>query len=326
MKSKKKPKKRKSKAKLKTKSKKERKNANYYIDKYLRKDLLPTMFCPGCGNLNVLNYTIRAIDNLNLEPNKFVYVSGIGCSSRLTAYLAADALHTVHGRAIAVATGIKVTNPELKIIVFTGDGDLAAIGMSHFMHAIRRNIDMTVICINNENYGMTGGQVSPTTPMFESTKSSPFGSIEHSFNLAGIAKVTGASYVARWTSAHSVQAIKSIEKAIAKKGFSFIEIISSCPVGKRDKYKNPREIMKYYLNESILYDEKETKDVHSARYYEDIKDPFTLYGSREKIIIGEFIDLERPTYIELYEILKKNAKEEFLRIKKQTKLDGKYLK
>ena len=317
MNSKKKSKNSKFNTKPKIKAKKERKSSEYYINKYLRKDLLPAMFCPGCGNLNVLNYTIRAIDNLNLDPNKFVYVSGIGCSSRLTAYLAADALHTVHGRAIAFATGIKVTNPDLKLIVFTGDGDLAAIGMSHFMHAIRRNIDMTVICINNENYGMTGGQVSPTTPMFESTKSSPFGSIEHSFNLAGIAKAAGASYVARWTSAHSMQAIKSIEKAISKKGFSFIEIISSCPVGKRDKYKNPREIMKFYLNESILYDENETKDVHSARTYENLKDPFTQFGVREKIIIGEFTDLIRPTYSELYSELKKKAKEEFLRIKKK---------
>ena len=317
MKRKKIAKKSKSKSSNSIESKKERNSSEYYVNKYLRKDLLPAMFCPGCGNLNVLNYTIRAIDNLNLDPNSFVYVSGIGCSSRLTAYLAADALHTVHGRAIAFATGIKVTNPKLRLIVFTGDGDLAAIGMSHFMHAIRRNIDMTVICINNENYGMTGGQVSPTTPMFESTKSSPFGSIEHSFNLAGIAKAAGASYVARWTSAHSVQVIKSIEKAIMKNGFAFIEIISSCPVGKRDKYKNPREIMKFFLEETILYDENETKDVISARTYEGLEDPFTLYGAREKIIIGEFADLERPTYVELYEKLKKNAKEEFLRIKKK---------
>ncbi|NHI90859.1 MAG: 2-oxoacid:ferredoxin oxidoreductase subunit beta [Candidatus Lokiarchaeota archaeon] len=298
------------------KPKKKEKSSEYYMNKYLKKDLFPAMFCPGCGNLNVLNYTIRAIDNLEMDIDNFVFVSGIGCSSRLTAYMDADAIHTVHGRAIAFATGIKVTNPKLNVVVFTGDGDLAAIGMSHFMHAIRRNIGITVICINNENYGMTGGQVSPTTPMFESTKSTPFGSIEHSFNLAGIAEAAGASYVARWTSAHSLQVIKSIEKGIAKDGFSFIEIISSCPVGRRDKYKNPREIMKFFINESILYNKNETKDVHSARTYENLKDPFTLYGAREKIIIGEFANLERPTYIQLYEKLKQEAKLEFLRIRK----------
>jgi len=131
--------------------------------KYLREDLMPTLFCPGCGNGQILNYTIRAIDDLNISQDKLVFVSGIGCSSRLPAYIEADGIHTTHGRAIAFATGIKITNPELEVIVFTGDGDLAAIGLNHFLQAVRRNIDITVICVNNETYGMTGGQLSPTT-------------------------------------------------------------------------------------------------------------------------------------------------------------------
>ncbi|MHA1798206.1 MAG: thiamine pyrophosphate-dependent enzyme [Candidatus Helarchaeota archaeon] len=294
---------------------KQKKSSRYYMNKYLRKDLFPSMFCPGCGNINVLNYTIRAIDNLNLEANKIVYVSGIGCSSRLTAYIDADALHTVHGRAIAFATGIKVTNPELTVIVFTGDGDLGAIGMNHFMHAIRRNIDITVICINNENYGMTGGQVSPTTPMFEVTKTTPFGNIEHSFNLAGIAKIAGASYVARWTVAHSLQAIKAIENGIKKKGFAFIEMISSCPIGKGGKYKSPREILNHYLKDSIQFDESKICDLHSERYYNGIEDPFITSSTSDKIIVGNFADLERPTYNDLYAKLKEEAKLEFLRSK-----------
>lgn len=282
-------------------------------EKYLRKEILPTIFCPGCGNGQVLNYVIRAIDQLNIPQDNLVFVSGIGCSSRLPAYLEAYGIHTTHGRAIAYATGIKVTNPELTVIVFTGDGDISAIGLNHFLHAVRRNIPITVICINNETYGMTGGQISPTTPMGYFSTTTPYQNIEHSFNLSFLAKAAGASYVARWTTAHSVQAIKSIKKGLQKQGLAFIEMISSCPVNKK-KFGDTREYLKYFLNESIRYSPNNNNNT-SAHVFKDLNECFTAHYEG-KIIIGEIIDLEKPNYHHLYEELRVRAKNEFWERKK----------
>lgn len=281
--------------------------------KYLREDILPTVFCPGCGNGQVLNYVIRAIDDLNISQNDLVFVSGIGCSSRLPAYIVADGIHTTHGRAIAYATGIKLTNPKLKVIVFTGDGDLAAIGLNHFLQAIRRNVDITIICINNENYGMTGGQVSPTTPMGESSTTTPYQNIEHSFNLSFLAKAAGAVYVARWTTAHSVQAIGAIKKGIQKKGLAFIEILSACPVSKK-RFKHPRDYLTYFLEETIRYSQ-DIRDDLSSHVFEDLNACFTA-DCQSKIIIGEIADLEKPDFHTLYEKLKERAKVEFWKRRK----------
>ncbi len=284
------------------------KTANELREKYLRNDILPTVFCPGCGNGQVLNYTIRAIDDLNISQDELVFVSGIGCSSRLPAYILADGIHTTHGRAIAFATGIKLTNPKLKVIVFTGDGDLAAIGLNHFLQAIRRNVDITVICINNENYGMTGGQFSPTTPMGGFSTTSPYQNIEHSFNLSFLAKAAGAVYVARWTTAHSVQCINSIKKGIQKKGLAFIEILSQCPVSGK-QFKDPRGYLNYFLNETIRYS-KDVREEFSSHVFEDLNECFTT-SCEGKIIIGEIANLEKPDFYELYEQLKVRAKNEF---------------
>ncbi len=277
-------------------------------EKYLRKDLLPTIFCPGCGNGQVLNYVIRAIDALNISQDNLVFVSGIGCSSRLPAYLEAYGVHTTHGRAIAYATGIKLTNPELTVIVFTGDGDISAIGLNHFLQAIRRNISITVICINNENYGMTGGQVSPTTPMGHFSTTTPYQNIEHSFNLSFLAKAAGASYVARWTTAHSLQAIKSIKKGLQKQGLAFIEMLSPCPVSKKT-FKNTTEYLQYYLNESISYSPNQNNNT-SAHVFKDLHECFTAQYEG-KIIVGEIIDKEKPNYHQLYEDLRVRARNEF---------------
>ncbi|MFX1339218.1 MAG: thiamine pyrophosphate-dependent enzyme [Promethearchaeota archaeon] len=274
----------------------------------MRKDLLPTIFCPGCGNGQVLNYVIRAIDALNISQDKLVFVSGIGCSSRLPAYLEAYGIHTTHGRAIAYATGIKITNPDLTVIVFTGDGDISAIGLNHFLQAIRRNITITVICINNENYGMTGGQVSPTTPMGYISSTTPYQNIEHSFNLSFLAKAAGATYVARWTTAHSLQAIKSIKKGLQKQGLAFIEIISPCPVGKKI-FKNTTDYLQYYLNESISYSPNQNNNT-SAHVFKDLNECFTAHYEG-KIIVGEIADLEKPNYHQLYEELRVRARNEF---------------
>ena len=277
-------------------------------EKYLRQDILPTVFCPGCGNGQILNYTIRAIDELNISQNDLVVVSGIGCSSRIPAYIVADGVHTTHGRAIAFATGIKLTNPKLTVIVFTGDGDLAAIGLNHFLQAIRRNVDITVICINNENYGMTGGQVSPTTPMGDISTTTPYQNIEHSFNLSFLAKAAGAVYVARYTTAHPVQVIKSIKKGIQKKGFAFIEILSACPVSKK-RFKTPRDYLKYFLEETVQYSPIVKDDV-SAHVFDDLNACFTV-DCEGKIIIGEIVDLDKPNFLQLYDELKERAKNEF---------------
>ncbi|MHA1297905.1 MAG: thiamine pyrophosphate-dependent enzyme [Candidatus Helarchaeota archaeon] len=283
-------------------------------EKYLRTEILPTVFCPGCGNGQVLNYTIRAIEDLGISQNDLVFVSGIGCSSRLPAYIVADGIHTTHGRAIAFATGIKLTNPKLNVIVFTGDGDLAAIGLNHFLQAIRRNIDITIICINNENYGMTGGQFSPTTPMGDKSTTTPYQNIEHSFNLSFLAKAAGAVYVARWTTAHPVQVINSIKKGIQKKGLAFIEVLSACPVS-RKRFKNPRDYLRYFLKETIRYSQ-DVKDEVSSHVFEDLNECF-ITGCQGKIIIGEITNLEKPDFHQLYNELKVRAKIEFW--KKRTK-------
>ena len=262
--------------------------------KYLRDEMWPSIFCNGCGIGNVLDYTLRAIEELNLDLDEVVFLSGIGCSSRLPGYINADGLHTTHGRAIAFATGVKAVNPDLKVIVFTGDGDCAAIGGNHFIHAIRRNVDITVIMVNNFIYGMTGGQLAPTTPIGSRSTTSPYGNIEPPFDLCELAKVIGAPYVARWTVSHPYRPIKSIKRGIEKKGFAYIEMLTPCPTayGRRNKLGDIKELWKWYDENTILIDE-----------YERIM----KYGSDEEkervskmIKIGVFQDIEKPEYFEEY--------------------------
>lgn len=262
--------------------------------KYLRDEMWPSIFCNGCGIGNVLDYTLRAIEELNLDLDEVVFLSGIGCSSRLPGYINADGLHTTHGRAIAFATGVKAVNPDLKVIVFTGDGDCAAIGGNHFIHAIRRNVDITVIMVNNFIYGMTGGQLAPTTPIGSRSTTSPYGNIEPPFDLCELAKVIGAPYVARWTVSHPYRPIKSIKRGIEKKGFAYIELLTPCPTayGRRNRLGDIKELWKWYDENTILIDE-----------YERIM----KYGSDEEkeraskmIKIGVFQDIEKPEYFEEY--------------------------
>jgi len=197
-------------------------------EKYLRKDALPVIWCPGCGDGIILNSTLRAIDQLGIIDN-LALVGGIGCSGWIPVYINADAMHTLHGRAIPFATGLKMTNPNRKVVVFTGDGDCLGIGGNHFIHAARRNLDITVIMVHNQIYGMTGGQAAPTTPFGSRTKTSPYGNPEQPFDGCELAKAAGATYVARWTAAHPRQLTKSISEAISHEGFSFIEVLAQCP-------------------------------------------------------------------------------------------------
>ena len=220
-----------------------------------------------------------------------------GCTGRVAGYINVDSYHTTHGRAIPFATGLKLANPKLKVVVFSGDGDLFAIGGNHFIHAARRNIDMTVICVNNYNYGMTGGQLGPTTPLDARTTTSPYGNIEHPFNLCHVAAASGAVYVARWTALHVRRLKESMKEALNKKGFSFIEVIASCPTtyGRRNKMPTGLETMKYYKEHSVI---KHGIDPSKA----DIE-------IGKDIVVGKFVDIEKPTFDEdVHELIKKARK------------------
>lgn len=208
----------------------------YYKEKYVRH--LPTRFCPGCGNGIILNAFVRALDELNIPQERILCASGIGCSAWIPSpHFNGDTIHTTHGRAIAFATGAKVYNRNLKIVVFTGDGDGAGIGGNHLIHAARRNIEMTVILVNNMNYGMTGGQIAPTTPHGRLTTTTPYGNPEDPFNLMALASAAGATYVARWSTCHVLELTKSIKEALQHEGFSFIEVLSQCPTQQRRLFR-----------------------------------------------------------------------------------------
>lgn len=221
---------------------------------WLRTDRLPHIWCAGCGNGTVVNCILAAVDTIGWQRSDTVFVSGIGCSSRAPGYMLTDSLHTTHGRAIAFATGVKLANPSLHVIVITGDGDLAAIGGNHFIHACRRNIDLTVICMNNQIYGMTGGQGSPTTPAGKLSTTTPFGSKEPAFDLAELAVAAGANYVARWTGYHVKELSKAIETGLTTPGLSFIEALVQCPTnyGRRNKYRSVTEQIEFVRAHSVL--------------------------------------------------------------------------
>jgi len=196
-------------------------------EKYLRKSALPTIFCPGCGDGTILNSMVRVVDKLGLE--NFHFVSGIGCSAWIPVFINTDVLHTLHGRAIPVATGLKMAQPDKHVVVFSGDGDCLGIGGNHFIHAARRNLDITVVMINNYIYGMTGGQVAPTTPHSVRTKTTPYGNTEEPFDACALAIAAGATFVARHTAVYPRLLQAEIEKAVQHKGFSFIEVVTQCP-------------------------------------------------------------------------------------------------
>jgi len=220
--------------------------------------------------------------NSGLEPDKVAIVSGIGCTGRAAGYIKLDSFHTTHGRAIPFATGLKLANPELTVVVFSGDGDLAAIGGNHLIHAGRRNIDMTVLCVNNFTYGMTGGQFGPTTPSAARSTTSRAGNVENPFNLVGLAAASGAAYVARWTAAQVRQMERSITEALQKKGLAFVEAITPCPTyfGRLNRQPTGLDQMRYYRANTVVR--------HSASPHE------VGTGFGEQIVTGKFVDTERP--------------------------------
>ncbi len=260
-------------------------------DKYLRKDKLPHIWCPGCGHGIVLKSLLRAIDKAKLSKDDLCMVSGIGCSSRTPGYVDFNTMHTLHGRAFAFATGLKLAKPKLKMIVATGDGDALAIGGNHFIHTCRRNIDMLIIIYSNSIYGMTGGQYSPTTPMGSVATTSRYGNVEPPFDPCEIAKAAGATFVARSTAYHMNELEKILYEALQHKGTAVVEVIDSCPIyfGRMNKYKSASHMM----------EEIEKGGTVSAKQPEK-RPPEKVEG---KLLRGILHRIERPEYCEQYDEL-----------------------
>ena len=256
-------------------------------EKYLRKDKFPHIWCTGCGCGIVLKAMLRAIERSKIPKDDMAVVSGIGCSSRTPGYIDFNTLHTHHGRAITFATGLKLAKPKLKVIVVSGDGDATAIGGNHFIHAARRNLDLTVLIYNNYIYGMTGGQVSPTTPFGKKASTAPYGNSEPAFDISGLAIAAGASFVARSTCYHATQLDKLIEKGLMKKGFSLIEVLIPCPTyySRPNRLGTSIEMLRWYKENSIPFE--------TARKMSDEE-------RQDKITIGVLHDKERPEFCEEY--------------------------
>ena len=218
------------------------------IKDYLRERFFPHLWCPGCGHGTVLNGLLQAVEKLGLSRNEIVMVSGIGCSSRITGYVDFHTLHTIHGRALAFATGVKMARPELNLIVPMGDGDALAIGGNHFIHAARRNIDITAIVMNNRIYGMTGGQFSPLSGENIRATTAPYLTIDPGFDAVELAKAAGATFVARTTTYHIQQMADIIRQAILHEGFSMVEILSQCPTyfGRKNKAGDAVDMIQYF--------------------------------------------------------------------------------
>ncbi len=256
------------------------------LDDMLRTERLPHIWCPGCGLGTSLTCFLSALRKSGLDLDKTAVVSGIGCTGRVAGYVKLDSFHTTHGRAIPFATGLKLGNPELKVIVFSGDGDLVTIGGNHFIHAARRNMDLTVICVNNFNYGMTGGQAGATTPVGGITTTSPYGNYEYPFNVSALAASSGAVYVARWTVLHARRLERAMIDALLKPGFSLVEVISPCPTGygRRHREREGLDTLRFYREHGII---DHDADLHRA----DI-------GLGDSFVEGNFVNIDKPTFSE----------------------------
>ena len=256
------------------------------MEDFLRMDRIPHIWCSGCGIGVVVSSFVDALKKSSLDLSKVAIVSGIGCTGRVAGYVKLDSFHSTHGRPIPFATGLKLANPELKVVVFSGDGDIFGIGGNHFIHAARRNMDMVVICVNNFNYAMTGGQVAATTPTDANASTAPFGNFERPFSVPYLADACGASYVARWTCLHIRRVTKSMQEALDKKGFSLIEVIAPCVTlyARRNRLGDGLNLLKYYYDNSIIQHGADTRTL-------DI----TYQG---KMICGKFVDRERPTFLD----------------------------
>lgn len=223
------------------------------VKDYIRERFFPHLWCEGCGHGTTLNALLRAVDNLRLDKKNIVMVSGIGCSARISGYVDFHSMHTLHGRALAFATGVKMSKPELNIIVPMGDGDALAIGGNHFIHAARRNIEMTAIIMNNRIYGMTGGQFSPLSGYGAMATTAPYSNIDHDFDVVELALAAGATFVARTTTYHVHELRDLIQQAIVHKGFSVLEVLSQCPThfGRKNRIGDAVDILKMYKDRTV---------------------------------------------------------------------------
>ncbi len=262
-------------------------------DELLRTDRIPHIWCQGCGIGTVFGCVISAIKNSEVPLDDVSMVSGIGCTGRMAGYIKLDSFHTTHGRAIPFATGLKLARPQEHVLVCSGDGDLLAIGGNHFIHAARRNVDITIICVNNFNYGMTGGQLAPSTPFGARTTTSPIGCAEEPFNFCHLAAASGAVYVARWTALHIRRLTESIGEAMQKRGFSFVEVLSPCPTsfGRRNKMGKGLDIVKYYHEKSVVRN--------------DINPEEAILDFNTNLVVGKFVNIERPTFMDNYSLISK---------------------
>ena len=266
------------------------------IHKYLRHDKkFPHVWCPGCGIGIMLGSLIRAIDRTGYSKDEIVLVSGIGCTGRLPVYVDFNTLHTTHGRALTFATGVKLAKPSLKVIVVMGDGDAVAIGGNHFIHAARRNIDLTAIIVNNSVYGMTGGQYSPTTPYGMKSATTVYSNVEHAFSISELAVTAGAVFVGRGTVYHAKLLDNLMEKAFAKVGFSVVEIISHCHTqyGRMNRLGSAVEMMEWQRDHAVPVEK-------AARMKEE--------ELQDKFKIGVLVDRDLPAYQDEYEKVRQWAK------------------
>lgn len=253
---------------------------------YLRMDRFPHIWCSGCGIGTVVRSFIEALQKSKVDLDKVCIVSGIGCTGRVAGYINLDSFHSTHGRAIPFATGLKLGNPDLKVIVFSGDGDIFGIGGNHFIHAARRNMDIAVICVNNFNYAMTGGQVAATTPILANASTAPYGNFEYPLSLPYLAEASGATYVARWTSLHLRRVTKSMQEVLTRRGFSFIEVITPCVTvyARRNRLGDGLNLLRYYYDNSEIQHGADTRTL-------DI-------NYQDKITVGKFVDEEKPTFLD----------------------------
>ncbi len=265
------------------------------MEDMLRMDRIPHIWCATCGIGTAMTALAEALKNLDLDLNKVAIVSGIGCTGRVAGYMKLDSFHTTHGRAIPFAVGLHMARPDMKVIVFSGDGDLVSIGGNHFIHTARRNMDITVICVNNFIYAMTGGQVAPTTPITARSKTTPYGNYETPFNIPRLAASSGAVYVARWTALHVRRVTMAFQEAIMKPGFSLVEVIAPCSTlyARLNKLGTGLNLMKFYHDNSEI------------RHGADLNEVDIDYQS--KITVGKFLDIDKPTYLDSYNEHNKNV-------------------
>ncbi|MBN2156073.1 MAG: 2-oxoacid:ferredoxin oxidoreductase subunit beta [Candidatus Lokiarchaeota archaeon] len=266
------------------------------LDSYLRPGRIPHIWCSGCSLGSITTVVIEAIIESEIDPKNIAIVSGIGCTGRAAGYLNFDSFHTTHGRALPFAIGLGITDPNRKVIVISGDGDIASIGGNHLIHAARRNADITVFCVNNFQYGMTGGQVGPTSYIGQYQTTSPYGNIEEPFNLPALAASCGATYVSRWTALDVRRMKESFVEALLHKGFSFVEILGACPTtyGRRNQLRDGLTILENFKNRTILQ--------HGI-------DPMKAQIQKDgPIIVGKFVEIQKPTLTDNLLRLHKMAK------------------